>query len=51
MIAAANKIAFNYIDAVKDLQTAAAGMDPGNIDNTIAVIVGSHTGGHDAHSS
>lgn len=42
--AAANKIAFNYIDGVKDLQSAAAGMDPGNIDATIALIVGSHTG-------
>jgi hypothetical protein len=46
--AAANKIAFNYIDGVKDLQTAAAGMDPGNIDATIATIVGAHTGGMDA---
>jgi len=43
--AAANKIAFNYVDAVKDLGTAAAGMDPGNIDATIATIVGTHTGG------
>jgi hypothetical protein len=45
---AANKIAINYLAGVKDLQTAAAGMDPGNIDATIATIVGSHTGGHDA---
>jgi hypothetical protein len=45
--AAANKIAIDYLAGVKDLQTA-AGMDPGAIDNTIATIVGSHTGGHDA---
>lgn len=41
---AANKIAINYIENVKDLQTAAAGMDPGNMDLTIAQIVGLHTG-------
>lgn len=41
---AANQIAINYVEAVKDLQSAAAGMDPGNIDNTIAQIVGTHTG-------
>jgi hypothetical protein len=41
---AANKIAVDYLAGVKDLQTAATGMDPGNIDNTIAQIVGSHTG-------
>lgn len=41
---AANQIAINYLSNVKDLQTAAAGMDPGNIDNAIAQIVGTHTG-------
>jgi hypothetical protein len=41
---AANQIAINYLANVKDLQTAAAGMDPGNIDNAIAQIVGTHTG-------
>ena len=46
---AAAKIAINYIEAVKDLQTAAAGMDPGNIDNAIAQIVGSPTGFAPAH--
>jgi len=45
---AANKIAIDYIASVKDISTAAAGMDPGNIDMTIAKIVGSHTGGMDA---
>jgi len=45
---AANKIAVDYIASVKDIGTAAAGMDPGNIDMTIAKIVGSHTGGMDA---
>lgn len=43
---AANKIAVDYLAGVKDLQSAAAGMDPGNIDNTIATIVGSHSGGY-----
>jgi hypothetical protein len=43
--AAANKIAIDYIAAVKDIVTAASGMDPGHIDMTIATIVGSHTGG------
>jgi hypothetical protein len=43
---AANKIAIDYLAGVKDLQSAAAGMDPGNIDNTIATIVGTHTGGY-----
>lgn len=42
---AANQIAINYIEGVKDLQTAAAGMDPGSIDNAVAQIVGTHTGG------
>lgn len=46
---AANKLAYTYIDNVKDLQTAAAGMDPGNIDMTIAAIVGAHTGGEAPH--
>lgn len=45
---AAAQIAINYIEAVKDLQTAAAAMDPGNIDMTIAKIVGSPTGVADA---
>jgi hypothetical protein len=43
---AANKIAIDYLAGVKDLQSAAAGMDPGNIDATIATIVGTHTGGY-----
>jgi hypothetical protein len=42
---AAAKIGIAYIETVKDLQTAAAGMDPGNIDNAIAQIVGSHATG------
>lgn len=41
---AAAKIAIDYIAGVKDLQSAAAGMDPGNIDNAVAQIVGTHTG-------
>ena len=44
---AANKIAADYIASVKDLSTAAAGMDPGNIDMNIAKIVGIHTSGVD----
>jgi hypothetical protein len=42
---AAAKIGIAYIETVKDLQTAAAGMDPGAIDTAIAQIVGSHTTG------
>ncbi len=37
---AANKIAIDYIALVKDLQSAAMGRDPGNIDATIEKIVG-----------
>jgi hypothetical protein len=42
---AAAKIGIDYLTPVKDLQSAAAGMDPGNIDNAIAQIVGSHASG------
>ncbi|MFK3740079.1 DUF4214 domain-containing protein [Massilia sp. TN1-12] len=37
---AANKIAIDYIASVHDIMTAAAGMDPGNIDMQIAKIMG-----------
>jgi hypothetical protein len=36
---AANKIAIDFIASVKDLNTAAAGMDPGMIDSVITHIV------------
>jgi hypothetical protein len=42
---AALKIAIDFIATVKDLSTAAAGMDPGTIDAVIAKIVGSHDAG------
>ncbi|MGB9109151.1 MAG: DUF4214 domain-containing protein [Telluria sp.] len=42
---AAATIGIHYLEGVKDLQSAAAGMDPGNIDNSIAQIVGSSTSG------
>jgi hypothetical protein len=38
------KVAVDYVSAVKDLQTAAAGMDPGNIDTAIAKFAGNVTG-------
>jgi hypothetical protein len=38
------KLAIDYIDNVKDLQTAAAGMDPGNIDMVINKMLATPTG-------
>lgn len=42
------KVAVDYISSVHDLQTAAAGMDPGNIDIAIAKFAGGATGMDDA---
>jgi hypothetical protein len=39
-----NQLAINYVANVKDLATAAAGMDPGNIDNVISKMVATPTG-------
>jgi hypothetical protein len=39
-----NQLAINYVANVKDLQTAAAGMDPGNIDAVINKMLASPTG-------
>ncbi|MCC2958623.1 DUF4214 domain-containing protein [Massilia sp. IC2-477] len=42
--AAANKIAIDYLAGIKSLDTIAMHMDPGNIDATIARIVGTPSG-------
>jgi hypothetical protein len=39
-----NKLAIDYVANVKDLVTAANGMDPGNIDSVIAKMVATPTG-------
>jgi hypothetical protein len=39
-----NKLAIDYVANVKDLQTAAAGMDPGNIDSVINKMLATPVG-------
>jgi hypothetical protein len=43
--AAANKVAIDYIAAVKDLGSAAAASDPGQIDASISAMVAAHASG------